>query len=232
MKKIDFIFIGLVVLIIGPFFIFDSFGVWFITSTANHPYLMAFVKFAVLATIGEVLGLRIKKGVYNEKGFGVLPRMVVWGILGIGITCAMKMFFAGAPVLLESFGIKGVVAALNNSAFTWKKLLGAFGVSVAMNCIFAPIFMTIHKITDTHILSKNGSVKALISPIAMGEIIANLNWRVQWGFVFKKTISFFWIPAHTITFLLPAQYRVLFAALLGVALGVFLSIAAVMGNKK
>jgi len=49
---------------------------------------------------------------------------------------------------------------------------------------------------------------------------------VQWGFVFKKTIPFFWYPAHTITFLLPGDTRVLFAALLGVALGVLLAIAS------
>ena len=54
----------------------------------------------------------------------------------------------------------------------------------------------------------------------------NLNWKVQWGFVFKKTIPLFWFPAHTITFLLPGEMRVLFAALLGVLLGVILSIAA------
>ena len=54
----------------------------------------------------------------------------------------------------------------------------------------------------------------------------NLNWKVQWGFVFKKTLPLFWFPAHTITFLLPGEMRVLFAALLGVLLGVILSIAA------
>jgi len=43
--------------------------------------------------------------------------------------------------------------------------------------------------------------------------------------VYKKTIPFFWIPAHTISFLLPAAYRTLFAALLGVALGLILTIA-------
>jgi ABC-type phosphate/phosphonate transport system permease subunit len=59
----------------------------------------------------------------------------------------------------------------------------------------------------------------------MTEIITNLNWKVQWSFVFKKTIPFFWYPAHTITFLLPQNFQVLFAAFLGVALGVILSIA-------
>lgn len=46
------------------------------------------------------------------------------------------------------------------------------------------------------------------------------------GLCFKKTIPFFWFPAHTITFLLPGDARVLFAALLGVVLGIFLAIAA------
>jgi len=49
---------------------------------------------------------------------------------------------------------------------------------------------------------------------------------VMWNFIFKKTIPFFWIPAHTITFLLPAEFRVLFAAVLGIALGLILAIGS------
>lgn len=41
----------------------------------------------------------------------------------------------------------------------------------------------------------------------------------------KKTIPLFWFPAHTITFLLPGTWQVLFAAVLGVALGVILALA-------
>ncbi|MDE6112603.1 MAG: hypothetical protein K2G46_04230, partial [Bacteroidales bacterium] len=67
------------------------------------------------------------------------------------------------------------------------------------------------------------------TPIPFSRILANLNWDVQWNFVFKKTIPLFWIPAHTVTFLLPPQWQVLFAALLGVVLGILLAIAA---NKK
>jgi hypothetical protein len=65
----------------------------------------------------------------------------------------------------------------------------------------------------------------------MGKIIANLDWNVQWNFIFKKTIPFFWIPAHTVTFLLPVEFQVLFAALLGIALGVILSIGVLMSKK-
>lgn len=104
-------------------------------------------------------------------------------------------------------------------------LLYAFCVSVFMNTFFAPVFMTVHKITDTHILKTGGTLQGFFTPIPFGETLKTLNWDVQWNFVFKKTIPLFWYPAHTITFLLPSQYRVLFAALLGVALGVILSIA-------
>jgi len=53
---------------------------------------------------------------------------------------------------------------------------------------------------------------------------------VQWNFVFKKTIPFFWYPAHTITFLLPVDYQVLFAAILGIALGTILAMASLKGR--
>ena len=38
----------------------------------------------------------------------------------------------------------------------------------------------------------------------------------------------FWIPAHTVTFMLPSEYQVMMAAALSVALGIFLS----LGNRK
>jgi hypothetical protein len=85
--------------------------------------------------------------------------------------------------------------------------------------------MTFHKITDTHILATGGTLSGLLKPIPFSKILAGLNWNVQWNFVFKKTIPFFWIPAHTITFLMPADFRVLFAALLGIVLGVILALA-------
>jgi hypothetical protein len=91
--------------------------------------------------------------------------------------------------------------------------------------------MTFHKITDTHIVMHGGKLSALAQPIRFAEMFKQINWDVQWGFVFKKTIPFFWIPAHTITFLLPAEFQVLFAALLSVALGVFLAVASQKGRK-
>lgn len=230
MKRDDLFLLLFIAALFLPFFLCESVYALYKETNTSHYYILAFLKFGILATLGESIGLRIKNGVYNEKGFGLMPRAVVWGLLGVLIASAMKTFAIGVPQLIDSYGVDGVSAAMKGD-FSALKLLGAFGISVFMNTIFAPIFMTIHKVTDTHILNNGGSLKALIRPIPFGNIISSLNWKVQWGFVFKKTIPFFWIPAHTITFLLPSHLQVLFAAILGVALGIILSIAAVMSRK-
>jgi len=188
--------------------------------------VMSFLKFGILSTMGEMLGCRISTGQYVTPTFGVLPRMIVWGILGMGINMAMIIFSKGTPMFMEYMGMTNAVQSfIADELFTMNKLWVALAVSIAMNTIFAPVFMTFHKITDAHIAENGGSLKALITPIPMARRFSELNWQAQWGFVFKKTIPFFWYPAHTITFLLPPEQRVLFAALLGIALGVLLAIS-------
>ena len=226
MKKSDIIFIICVVALFCPFFISDAVYEWYKAFNASHGMVMSFLKFAILSTIGEMLGHRISTGNYTSPTFGVLPRMVVWGFLGMGINMAMIIFSKGTPAFLEYVGYADASAAFVSESFSWGKLLVALSISVAMNSIFAPVFMTFHKITDAHIARNGGSLKALLKPIPMAEMFANINWNAQWGFVFKKTIPFFWYPAHTITFMLPSDQRVLFAAVLGIVLGVLLAVAA------
>lgn len=230
MKLSDLIFALAVAVILLPFFISDAVYGWYVSFNGEHGMVMSFVKFAILSTIGEMLGARISRGSYSPVGFGVFPKMVVWGFLGMATNAAMIIFSTGTPVFMEYLGVKGAVAAFSGD-FTWTKLLVAFSVSVAMNMIFGPVLMTLHKITDTHIASCGGSWRALVTPLDMGGIMSSLNWKVQWNFVFKKTIPLFWFPAHTLTFMLPAQMRVLCAALLGMALGLILSIAVAKGRK-
>lgn len=225
MKHTDFYFCLIVVALFAPFVLSSSLYAGYQSFNAEHGMVMSFLKFAVLSTLGELLGLRISTGQYLRKGFGVLPRAVVWGVLGMGINLAFIVFSTGVPAAAGYLGVDDP-AAIMAGPVTLGKVLLAFAISVSLNSIFAPVFMTFHKITDTHILATGGTLRGLFTPIPMGEIMQNLNWRVQWGFVFKKTIPFFWFPAHTITFLLPGEMRVLFAALLGVALGVILAVAA------
>ncbi|MDY0054223.1 MAG: hypothetical protein RBR79_06150 [Bacteroidales bacterium] len=227
MKKKDLVFILISLGVLSLFFIIEPLNNWFMDwskAKDGRYFILAFIKFAVLATLGESIGLRISKGVYNEKGFGLLPRAIVWGVLGIGISVAMGIFASGAYGFLNYFSLNLSPATLSQEPILIR-LIYAFTVSVFMNIIFAPVFMTLHKVTDTHILKNRGTIAGLFTPIEFGNIFTNLNWSVQWNFVFKKTIPFFWIPAHTITFMLPKEFQVLFAALLGVALGVILSFA-------
>jgi len=230
MKNKDFYFILGLVLFFAPFFLFESVLDAYKSFNQQHGMIMSFVKFAVLATTGEMIGLRIKTGNYNQPGFGIPARAMVWGFLGLTIQVAFIIFSTGAPKFLEYLGIEGASEILQQNGLSAAKVLVAFTISTTMNLIYGPIMMTFHKVTDTHIEMNSGKFSSLLKPIPMGKILTGINWHVQWNFVFKKTIPFFWIPAHTITFLLPAEYRVLFAAMLGIALGILLAVAAKKGK--
>ena len=225
MKRTDLYFIVAIAAIFLPFFLSAPLYEWYSTFNATHGMVMSFLKFCILSTLGEMLGCRISTGKYVTPTFGVLPRMVVWGFLGMGINMAMIIFSKGTPMFMQYMGMTNAVEAFTADSFSMDKLWVALAVSVAMNTIFAPVFMTFHKVTDAHIAAHGGSLKALVTPIPMAERLDTLNWQAQWGFVFRKTIPFFWYPAHTITFLLPAEQRVLFAALLGIVLGVLLAVS-------
>ncbi len=231
MKRNDFIVIAATALLLLPFFVSESVYNFYVDYNASHGMIMSFIKFAVLATFGEAIGLRIRTGNYNQKGFGLIPRAIVWGFLGLTIKLAFVLFATGVPLFLAYMGLENAASVMKES-FSLSKLLVAFSISAAMNIIYAPVMMTVHKVTDTHIVNNGGTILGLFKPINFGEILSGINWKVQWSFVFAKTIPFFWIPAHTLTFLLPADFQVLFAAVLGIALGVLLAVASLKGSGK
>ena len=230
MKRTDLLFVLAIAAIFLPFVLFTPLYEWYKAFNASHGMAMSFLKFGILSTMGEMLGSRLSTGRYVGPNFGVLPRMIVWGVLGMGINMAMIIFSKGTPIFMEYLGVERAVELFTAEGFTMTKLWVALAVSVAMNTIFAPVFMTFHKITDAHIAAHGGSLRALITPIPMAERFAAIDWKAQWGFVFKKTIPLFWYPAHTITFLLPSEQRVLFAALLGIVLGVLLALSKKKGK--
>lgn len=223
MKRTDLFFLGILAAIFLPFMLSSSLYECYNLVNQQHGLLLSFIKFAILATLGESLGLRIRQGIYSYPGFGFLPRAVVWGFLGLAIKIAFIVFSQGSTAVLGYFGW------LSDSSLSYK-VMQAFTASALMNLIFAPVMMTFHKITDTHIIEKGGTLSSLVSPINFGSILQKTDWNVMWNFVFKKTIPLFWIPAHTITFLLPPSFQVLFAALLGIVLGVILAFAANKGK--
>jgi len=227
MKKSDFIVILFSIAFFVPFFISETIYEFYKTFNTEHGFIAAFVKFFILATFGESIGLRIREGIYWRNSFGLPAKAVVWGFLGIVIKAEFILFGAGSPKVLEYIGFS--LAELNSQGLNFIKILSAFSISFFMNIIFSPVLMTFHKITDIHISKNGGKFNSLLKKINFTESFNSIDWNIQYNFVFKKTIPLFWIPAHTITFLLPADFQVLFAALLGIALGVILALAA---NKK
>jgi len=181
----------------------------FVALTAAHPYLIGFAKFFVLATMGELLALRIVTGGWTvPKGLG--QRALVWGFLGMAIVLIFDVFAGGVAGALK----KGLLPGGNS------KLAFAFFVSTIMNLTFAPAMMLTHRMTDTCLDLKYEGKTAGIK-----DIVAKIDWQGFVSFVLLKTIPCFWIPAHTITFLLPPEYRVLAAAVLSIALGAILAFA-------
>lgn len=232
MKKIDFIVIAIVILCLLPFFLFPSVYAAYLAGNQHVPLCMAFLKFGILATFGEMLGLRLKTGSYYHAEFGLLPKFIIWGLLGMWIALAMNVFSRGIPGFLSRYSIFASMPEAMAGGFSGMKLLGAFCISVMMNTSFAPVFMTLHKVCDMHIAAHHGKVSCLAQVMPMRQYLSDIDWNVQWGFVFKKTIPLFWIPAHTLTFCLPKDFQVLFAAFCSIILGLFLSIAAMKKSKR
>lgn len=224
MKKNDAWFLAVSFAVFSPFYFSKAVESFYFTATTQHPLMMSFAKFAVLATLGESIGLRISQGVYRKAGFGLLPRAIFWGFTGVLIKVAFVIFATGSPAVIDHFLYKLPAAPLAGE-LTIAKLGVAFTISACLNLLFAPLFMTLHKISDIHIDETGGTLSGYFSGIDCARILQKIDWSVMWGFVFKKTIPLFWIPAHTITFLLPPDFQVLFAALLGVILGIVLAVA-------
>ena len=226
MRKNDLYFIVIISAFFSPFFLSDDVLRIYLEATKQHALLMSFVKFAVLATLGEIIGLRISQGCYLKEGFGILPRALFWGFTGVLIKIAITIFATGAPFFVDHYLVNLTAENASN------KVIYAFAISVSMNLMFAPVFMVLHKISDIHIMQTGGTLRGYFSKVNIGEILSEIDWSVMWGFVFIKTLPFFWIPAHTITFLLPKHHQVLFAAILGIVLGVILAIAGMAKTQK
>lgn len=210
MKKGDFIW-GLVLIAISVFLFAPTTGKFYLAIVSSYPYLTGYVKFAILATMGELLAVRIAKGEWLKPS-GLLYKALVWGIFGIIITFMFRLFPAGiAGTIKMGSELMGLVVS-------------AFLSSAIMNLTFAPVFMATHRITDSFI-----EMKVEKKSIKLSEIIEIIDWPGFIKAIVCKTIPFFWIPVHTVCFLLPSNYRVLTAAYLSIVLG---AILAYIKNKK
>ncbi len=181
--------------------------------SAEHPYIMGFIKFALLATVGEVLALTIKAK-SPRMPYYVGWRMLIWGLIGVAITFMMKTYSFGVAGLMENGLLPGRGEGFRN------RLLKAFYTAAVMNLTFGPTFMATHKCTDKYLELRHEGVD---KPGLKG-VVDGVDWSRFVSFTLFKTIPLFWIPAHTLTFMLPGEYQVIMAAALSIALGVILSL--------
>ncbi len=166
----------------------------YLTWVMQNPLLSAAIQFAILGTLGEIISYSIqnKKVVIPCTWMQLLLKGIAWAVLGIVI----KYGFAGmkgfVQALLDHQRLPGFLA----SGLGW-----AFAVSVFTNVLFGPQMMAFHRVEDNLILGQKGFQGI------------TKDW---------KTLIWFWIPAHTITFLLPADLQIGLAALWSLVLGIIM----------
>ncbi len=222
-RKIDLLW-GFILIAIFTFLLLPASHEVFVNISKSHVYLMAFAKFAVLATMGELLAIRILNGHWRCP-VGLFWRAVVWGFLGVLIALIFYLYATGVSGALQN----GLLPSLGGKGFGYQLSFAIF-TSTLMNLLFAPTFMAFHRITDTYIELGEGKFNNIIHNIKLSKVLEQIDWNAFIKFVVCKTIPFFWIPAHTITFLLPPEHRVLAAAILSIALGAILALSKKYGG--
>ncbi len=204
MRKDITISVGITVLIILLIYVLT---LPIVLNTADSfPLITSFFKFFLLASIGDIIGYRLQTGKWQMPP-KFLSKAIVWGIIGSVIYLIFQIYTTGVASLQES----GILP-WQNSQFAL-----ALFVSIIMNFTFAPTMMSLHRISDTYLNMQDKGMKPTLK-----DTVNAVDWSAFYHMTLLRTIPLFWIPAHTITFLLPEDYRIIFAASLGIVLGVLL----------
>ncbi|MEJ5306993.1 MAG: hypothetical protein WHT27_01670 [candidate division WOR-3 bacterium] len=160
----------------------------------TYPLISAFLQFAILGFLGEVISYSLRKRLKNIGNFfQIILKILGWGILGIII----KMGFTGSKGSLKALIANNMLPNIIEGTFLY-----AFSLSVLTNLFFGPQMMLFHRLEENLIMGKKDFKGIEFS-------LFSLIW--------------FWIPAHTLTFLLPKDYQIGIAALWSIVLGIILS---------
>ncbi|WP_159722828.1 hypothetical protein [Enterococcus sp. CSURQ0835] len=208
MKKGDLLWGGIFLALVS-LFIFPLTRGWILQASQMHPYLAGLIKFAILASLGDALGKRIVTGRY-EISRATIYRGVVWGIIGLMVTLVFSVFMGGA----------GVAQTEKLLPFAEIPLAQAFFGSAIMNLTFAPVMNTFHRLLDLAI-----EARQMGASLSFKVLITRIDWPTFILFNWLQVGLFFWLPVHTLIFLLPADLRVAVAAFSSIALGIILSFA-------
>lgn len=149
-------------------------------------------QFAVLGTLGEMAS-RWLAGRRFFFPFGA--RGTLLRMLGWALLAVcIKYAFTGFVAFVDGLTAHGLLPELGAAG-------RAFAVSLSMNLQFGPFLVIVHRLIDNAI-----------------------DGKPNWANLDKGLLSlfWFWVPAHTVTFLLPPELRIGLAAVWSVALGLIL----------
>jgi hypothetical protein len=169
----------------------------YIAWVKENPLWSAALQFGLLGTLGETIALsiRFRRLALPGNWWQTIAKIVAWGILGIVI----KYGFAGMRGFLTALIDHALLPSALATGFGW-----AFTLSTLTNIFFGPQMMLFHRLEDNLIAWKLDMTG-----------LATAWWTLLW----------FWIPAHTLTFLLPVELQIGLAAVWSVVLGVILGAA-------
>ena len=164
----------------------------YITYVKAYPIPMAMIQFAILGTFGDILS----KWVINKNfKYPFSFGITLWKMLEWAILAVgIKYAFQGYGGFTDRLIEHGYLPAMSGFAY-------AFTLSALMNLQFGVLLVLLHRVLDNLPLKKK-------------------NWKnLDKGFY---SLLWFWIPAHTFTFMLAPDYRIGLAALWSVFLGLIL----------
>jgi hypothetical protein len=175
---------------------------WYIELVTAYPILTAMVQFALLGTAGDLIASRIAKiktaGVPVEietPAEKINYRIILLKMLEWALLALfIKYAFIGYYGFVDNLILQGYLPQIEGIA-------KAFAISAAMNLQFGLFLVLMHRYLDNIIEGKK-------------------NWKnIDKGFY---SLLWFWIPAHTITFILPKEFQIGLAAVWSLALGIIL----------
>jgi hypothetical protein len=173
----------------------------YVNFVKQYPVVSAVIQFAILGTFGEV----VSRWMAAKRIYSPFSlRLLLWKALVWSLLAVcIKYAFIGFNGFVDALIAYAFLPSLDNYSH-------AFATSTAMNLQFGPFLVLLHRYLD------------------------NLYPRQKnWGNIDKSLISllWFWIPAHTITFMLPKEYQIGLAAVWSVALGIILGYFSRTGLK-
>ena len=165
---------------------------WYIDFVKVYPIISAMIQFAILGTVGDI----VSHWIVRKKIFNPYDlKTILLKMLEWAILAIfIKYAFIGFNGFVESLIAHNYLPNLSG-------LGKSFAISTAMNLQFGPFLVIMHRVLDNLIAKQN-------------------NWKnLDKGFY---SLLWFWIPAHTITFILPKEFQIGLAALWSLALGIIL----------